>query len=282
MRVDEPEILASAYAAHQKDTVKERFGRIRKLLGEERFSRLQCSRVTLVGLGAVGGYVAEGLARAGVGHLRLVDYDIIQPTNINRQILALDSTLGEQKVVAASRRIIDINPHCFVETLPVFVAEETLEMVLNPAPDLLIDAIDSLNPKTQLLAGAYFRRIPTLSSMGAALRTDPGKVQMGDLFDSHNCPLARHLRKRLRRRGVGRGIRAVFSSEKVDFDYQQEDEEPTSSAPYADRGRKRNALGSLPTLTGIFGLILANEALLQLASESGPIFTGEAICPGSL
>jgi len=229
-----------------------------------------------VGLGAVGGYVVEGLARAGVGGLRLIDYDTIQPTNINRQILALESTLGQPKASAALARVQQINPDCLVEALPAFVGEETIGTLLEPAPDLLIDAIDSLNPKVQLLAGAYERRIPTLSSMGAALRTDPTKIRLADIFDTDNCPLARFVRKRLRRQGIGRGIRCVYSCERVDFDYSQPNEElKIGDTPYAERGRARNVLGSLPTVTGIFGLTLANEAIMQLSSTTGPVFKGE-------
>ena len=254
----------------------DRFARTRKLLGDERFARLQRARVTVVGIGAVGGHVVEVLARAGIGHLRLVDYDTVQPTNINRQIIALESTLGQPKVEAARRRIGDINPDCLVEALQLFAAEDTREAILSPAPDLLIDAIDSLNPKTQLLAEAYRRKIPTLSSMGAALRTDPSKVACGDLFDTSKCPLAKHLRKRLRRQGIGRGIQVVYSTESIDFDYQlPQDELQVGATPYADRGRKRNVLGSLPTLTGIFGLVLANQAILMLAATGGAVFQGE-------
>ena len=254
----------------------ERFSRTARLLGEERFMRLSASHVTVVGLGAVGGYVVEGLARAGVGHLRLVDYDTIKPTNLNRQILALESTLGQLKAEMAKKRVLEINPDCAVEALPLFAGEETIDQILTPAPDLLIDAIDSLNPKVQLLAGAYERRIPTLSSMGAALRTDPGRIRMADVFDTDNCPLARFVRKRLRRLQIGRGIRCVFSNEPVEFDYSRETSETkVGETPYAERGRERNVLGSLPTVTGIFGLMLANEAILQLSSETGPQFTGE-------
>lgn len=247
------------------------------MLGDQRFARLQKSRVTVVGLGAVGGYVVEGLARAGICHLQLVDYDTIQPTNLNRQILALESTLGQPKAEAAYNRVLQINPQCQVQALPIFADEETLGTILDPVPDLLIDAIDSLNPKIQLLAGAYERRIPTLSSMGAALRTDPTRIRIADIFDTDNCPLARFVRKRLRRRGIGRGISCVYSNEKVDFDYSQtNDEEKVGETPHADRGRQRNVLGSLPTVTGIFGLILANEAIMRLTSTTGAVFTGES------
>jgi len=244
----------------------EKFTRIIKLIGKEKFELLQQSSVTIVGLGAVGGHAMEALARAGIGHFRLIDFDNIQVTNINRQILALTTTLGKPKVEAARERILTINPNCTVEALEIFAAEETMEQILAPAPDLLIDAIDSLNPKIQVLAAAHSAAIPIISSMGAALRTDPTKIRYGDIFDTSNCPLARMVRKRLRRRDIGRGISCVYSTEKVDFEYQIA--EPEENAPlHADRGRTRNVLGSLPTLTGIFGLYIANQAILQLSSE---------------
>jgi tRNA A37 threonylcarbamoyladenosine dehydratase len=244
----------------------DRFIRTRRLLGEERFTLLQSRTVTIVGLGAVGGYAVEGLVRAGISQLRIVDYDTVQASNLNRQILALESTLGRPKAEVAKERILAINSGCRVEALQLFAGEETLKQILEPRPDLLIDAIDSLNPKTQLLHGAYTSKIPIISSMGAALRTDPALIRSGDLFSTSNCPLARHLRKRLRRRGVGEGISCVYSVEKIDFEYQlPEEEDEIDTSPYADRGRKRNVLGSLPTITGIFGLTIANQAIMQLS-----------------
>ena len=246
----------------------DRFIRTQRLLGEERFQCLQSKTITVVGLGAVGGYVVEGLVRAGVSHLRLVDYDTIQPSNLNRQLFALETTLGRPKADVARERVLAINSDCLVESLQLFAGDETLDQILDPEPDLLIDAIDSLNPKTQLLHGAYQRGIPTISSMGAALRTDPTLIRSGDIFSTSNCPLAKHLRKRLRRRGVGEGISCVYSIEKIDFDYLAPDEETNvGETPYADRGRQRNVLGSLPTITGIFGLTIANQAIMRLAPK---------------
>lgn len=246
----------------------EQFSRIKRLLGNQNFQRLQSCSVTVVGLGAVGGYAVEGLARAGVSHLRLVDFDIIQPSNINRQILALHTTIGQAKVVAAKDRVLAINPNCKVEPLDLFVGDDTIETILSPRPDLLIDAIDSLNPKTQLLTAAYHKQIPIISSMGAALRTDPTQIKTADLMTTKNCPLARRLRQRLKKLGVTRGITCVYSTEMVDFDYKQKDETvQEESGPHSDRGRMRNTLGSLPTLTGIFGLTVANQAIQQLLRE---------------
>ena len=245
----------------------ERFSRTRCFLGEEKFDALNRAMVTIVGLGAVGGYAAEGLARAGVGKLRLVDFDTIQKSNINRQILALENSLGRLKIEVAKERIELINPQCQVEALPLFAAVETLDEIFSPEPDVLIDAIDSLNPKIQLLVGAHRRNVMTFSSMGAALRTDPGKIQTADIMQSNHCPLAKHVRNRLRRQGVSGGIQCVYSTERVSFDYQRPEETDQPASIYEDRGRTRNVLGSLPTITGIFGLMLANAVILELSKK---------------
>jgi tRNA A37 threonylcarbamoyladenosine dehydratase len=208
-----------------------------------------------------------------VGHLRLVDFDTIQLSNINRQILALESTLGQAKVAVAKERIKLINPQCEVEALQIFAAEETLDSILTPQPDVLIDAIDSLNPKIQLLADAQQRGITTFSSMGAALRTDPSKIHIGDIMSSNRCPLAKTVRNRLRRLGIEGGIQCVYSTEPVNFNYQLPKEPAPAANPYEDRGRKRNVLGSLPTITAIFGMILANEVILHITRDN-PVSTG--------
>lgn len=251
------------------NTLMDRFARTKLFLGQERFQNLSESTVTIVGLGAVGGYAMEALARAGVGHLRLVDFDIIQLTNINRQILALEPDMGKPKVEVAAKRVKAINPHCQVESLQLFAADDTLDIILSPAPDILIDAIDSMNPKMQLLAGAHKRDIFTLSAMGASLRSDPEKIKVADLSETTNCPLAKRTRKMLRRHyNIETGITCVYSTEKVAFDYQLPAEnEQEIPAPYAERGRKRNVLGSLPTITGIFGLTLANLAIMQITGR---------------
>ncbi len=245
----------------------ERFSRTSRLLGTEKFATLQGAKVTIVGIGAVGGYATEGLARAGVGQLRLVDFDTIQPSNINRQILALESSIGQAKVDAARERVLLINPECHVEALEIFAGDDTLNNILSPMPDVLIDAIDSLNPKIQLLVAAHRRSIPTFSSMGAALRTDPLQVKTGDIMSSNHCPLAKHVRNRLRRQGIEGGIECVYSTEKIHFNYAGPEETSQIANPHENRGRKRNVLGSLPTLTGIFGLTLANAVILHLTKD---------------
>ncbi|CAG34866.1 conserved hypothetical protein [Desulfotalea psychrophila LSv54] len=242
----------------------DRFSRLKALIGEKRVERLAARSVTIVGIGAVGGHAMEGLARSGIGHLRLVDFDRIDPSNINRQLLALDSTVGRLKVELAQERIYQINPQCKVEILPLFANQESIDKILDPKPDLLIDAIDALNPKTCLLEAAFRHKIPTISSMGAALRTDPTKITYGDIFDTRGCPLAKQLRKRLRNRGIGEGIFCVYSHEAVNFNYGNEGaDEPNDKS----LGRSRNILGSTPTIPAIFGLTIANQAIFALAEK---------------
>lgn len=246
----------------------ERFTRTRTFLGEQRFTMLQKSHVTIVGLGAVGGYAMEALVRAGIGKMTLVDFDRIQISNINRQLLATELSIGQAKVNAAKARATSINSAININALNIFAAKESLDDIFMSKPDILIDAIDSMNPKVQLLTGAIERQITTFSSMGAALRSDPAKIKSGDLSETTCCPLAKRVRKMLRRHsGIESGITCVYSTEKVDFEYTQaapdENELPVE---FSDRGRQRNVLGSLPTITGIFGLTLANLAIMHLSN----------------
>lgn len=247
-----------------------RFSRIEKLIGPAGLKGLAESSVTVVGVGAVGSYVVEGLARAGVGHLRLVDFDRVSVGNINRQLIALDSTVDQFKVEVARQRVLDINPRCRVEALPLFVDQDTVGELLASSPDLLVDAIDSLGPKIELLARSWKAGLPMISCMGAALRLDPSQIRVADLMATRKCPLARRVRKKLRQLGVGEGIECVYSLEDVNFDYQAHDPDGDQPRDHGlARGRRRRLLGSLPTLTGIFGLVAANLAIARLAGGQG-------------
>lgn len=241
-----------------------RFIRTERLLGAEALGRLTRSNVAVVGLGAVGSYAAEGLVRSGVGALRLVDCDTVRSSNINRQLYALDSTVGQAKVHVARARVLDINPQCAVDARLVFVDWESAASILDPAPDLLIDAIDSVGPKTALLATAVARGVPTVSAMGAALRRDPAAIRVDDISRTSGCPLARLIRRRLRRYGVRSGIECVYSVEPLPprSDRAPPPEDP-DDAPL-ERGRPRSPLGSMSTLTGIFGLWAATLAVNRL------------------
>jgi tRNA A37 threonylcarbamoyladenosine dehydratase len=237
----------------------ERFSRVINLLGNDNFEKIRNAHVTVVGLGAVGSYATEALVRFGVSNLRLVDFDKVSKSNINRQLYALESTLGMQKADVAKMRILDINPSCNVEALHLFLDDKTVDFVLSNSPDVVIDAIDSLSPKVHLIKELYFRKIKAVSSMGAALRKDPSKIKCSDIFDTSGCRLAYKIRKRLRKFGVGRGIKCVYSDEEGLLEIRQTYKENGEEDSF--RGRSRFVLGSLPTITGIFGLNLAHEAI---------------------
>ncbi len=236
------------------------FLRTELLLGKDRMRLLKKGRVLVMGLGAVGSYAIEGLARAGIGALGLVDYDVIDETNINRQLYAMHSTLGRAKVEVARDRILDINPDCEIQTFQVFAHGDSLDTILAFKPQLVIDAIDSLNPKVNVLRALHERRTPVISSMGAALRTDLTRIHFGDLFSARGCPLARIVRRRLRGLGITQGIPCVYSSEPVSTKAWEMPEEPSG----IERGRTRNILGSMSTVTGIFGLTIAHQAVEML------------------
>ena len=248
----------------------QRFLRIGRLIGDEALHTLADSHVVVIGMGAVGSYALEVLARSGVGFLRVVDFDTVGITNINRQLLATESTLGKKKVLVAKQRIEDINPAAVVEPLDLFAHEETLDTILAGRVDVVIDAIDSLTPKLALLEGAYRRNLPIISSMGAALRTDPSLITTGDLMDTYGCPLAKQVRTKLRRRGIDRGILTVFSSEPVRYTYREPEDEPHAdfNEQILDRGRTRKVLGSLPSITGMFGLRVGHEAIQLLLKQN--------------
>lgn len=249
----------------------ERFLRTELLLGKEKMALLKSSTVVVAGLGAVGSYAAEGLVRSGVGSLRLIDIDTIKRSNINRQLYALESTLGKGKAAAAAERIKDINPMCRVEALQLFVHHDTMETVLKEPVSFVVDAIDSLNPKIELLYYTWSRGIPVVSSMGAALRTDISKIKTGDIFETHSCPLAKIVRKRLRNRGVGKGIECVYSTEKVSFSYDTPEAFSIDEGPEYKRGRERRTLGSLSTIPGIYGLMLASMVIDGITRKETPL-----------
>ena len=242
--------------------MKSRLQRTALLLGNPAMKKLEKAHVLVVGCGAVGSYAIEALARSGIGKITLVDFDVVGESNINRQLFALTSTIGLKKIDVARARIADIDPKIEVVTKDILLNEETMFEVFDERPDFVIDAIDSLNPKVSLIAYLKENDIHFISSMGAALRTDPSKVQIVALKKTINCPLAFFIRKRLRKRNIDMGFPVVYSSELSNLDCIQEGERSDQKS-----GRVRNQLGSLPTITGMFGLMCANYAILYLAGR---------------
>ena len=260
----------------------EQFHRAVLMLGESGVDALRSSCVMVVGLGAVGGYAVEGLARAGVGRFRLVDFDRVQESNLNRQLLATHRTIGLLKADLARERIAAINPDAVVETKTVLVNEKTMNDLFSgewsERPDFVVDAIDSLGPKVGLIAELVERRLPFISSMGAALRFNADLVRLGTLDQVVNCPLAKQVRKRLRRLGVDpKRARCVYSPEPIragikggrEVFQRVEASQPLDALAALDPpGRKRNTLGSLPTVVGMFGLRIAHEIILELSGAT--------------
>ena len=218
--------------------------------------QLNHSHVLVAGVGGVGGFVIEALARAGVGELTIIDHDKVSPSNKNRQIIALNSTLGENKAEVMARRIADINPDCKVNVLQTFLKPEDMEPLLKPGFDFVVDAIDSLNCKANLVITAVKLGIPVASSMGAGRRVDPSKIQLADISKTHGCALARNMRQRLKKQGIKKGVMTVFSTEIP--------KEPGPMEEIAGaRGRVVN--GTASYMPGIFGLMLAGHVITQLA-----------------
>ena len=237
-----------------------RFNRTGFLIGEEGIERLAQARVVVCGLGAVGSYAVEALARAGVGNIRIVDYDSVDETNINRQLFALESTIGVKKTSIAEKRIHDINPNCNVEVFDTFIDEESNPVIMDGRVDVMIDAIDSLSAKVHLIANAHRADIHVVSSMGAAGRLDANLITTGDLSETHTCPLARFVRRRLHRQNIFEGVRCIYSTEAPQKKKEENQKEH-------DGNRTAPVLGSISYLTGIFGLKASYEALVFLLKE---------------
>ena len=181
------------------------------LLGHEKLERLRRSRVLVVGLGGVGAYAAEMIARAGVGHMTVADADVVSESNINRQLIALHSTVGCPKTEVMAERLRDINPDIDLRTVARFIKDEETYTLLDSAHfDYAVDAIDTLSPKLAFIKGCIDRGIPVVSSMGAGAKTDPTQMEIADISKTHHCPLAHMLRKRLHKIGIRSGFRPYF------------------------------------------------------------------------
>ncbi len=207
----------------------------------------------------MGSYAAEALVRAGVGHLTIIDSDVVAPSNVNRQLPATTDTIGKKKVEVMGERLHSINPECSITRHDIFLDSDNIPTFLDAAAvNLVIDAIDSLNCKVNLILESQARGIPVASSMGAGGKLDPSLVQSGDLLDSSVCPLARAVRRRLHRRGGGRGVMAVWSTEPP---LPHKPPEPTT------QGRPRAVNGTISYMPAIFGLTLAGVVLRKILSR---------------
>lgn len=229
-----------------------------RLIGEEGAAALRQARVLIAGVGGVGGYVAEMLVRSGVGHITLVDSDVVAPSNLNRQLIALRSTLGQPKVEVFSRRAAEINPECRVEVRSQYVTPENVDELLNSDYDFVADCIDTVAPKVALLSRCKDRHIRVISSMGAGGRLDPSQVQYADLWETRQDGLARAVRDAFKRLGRKPAIPVVYSPEA-----------PRTHSLLHETGRdnKRTSYGTLATIPSLFGIYMASYIIRKLIEK---------------
>lgn len=228
------------------------------LLGETNLSRLQNAHVLVVGLGGVGAFATEMLVRAGIGNLTIADADTVSDSNINRQLVALHSTLGMNKTDVLAKRLADINPHISLNIVNDFIKDQATYSLLDSDNfDFVVDAIDTLSPKVHLIKGALDRNIPLVSSMGAGAKLDPTRVAIADISKTHHCPLAHMLRKRLHKLGIFSGFHAVFSDEPVRPDSFFIDEQTN----------KKSNTGTISYLPAAFGCACASVVVRKLIGE---------------
>ena len=230
--------------------------RTRLLMGDEKMRRLARAHVLVVGVGGVGAYAAEMLCRAGVGRLTLVDADTVQPTNLNRQLPALHSTLGQPKAEVLAARFRDINPQLLLDVRPVYLTEEDVPALLDDArPDFVVDAIDTLAPKCRLIAEAVRRKVPIVCSMGAGAKTDITQVRFADVWDTYHCGLSKAVRQRLRKMGVRQKVPVVFSTEQANAD---------AVCTVEGERNKKTTCGTVSYLPATFGCYLAEYVIKRL------------------
>ena len=236
--------------------IHEQFFRTQMLLGTDALERLQNARVAVFGIGGVGGYTVEALARSGIGQLDLIDSDTVSVSNINRQILATHSTVGLPKVEAAKRRILDINPNCVVRMYQVFYTPETADQFDFTQYDYIVDAIDTVTGKLQLVQRAVDAVTPIISCMGTGNKLDASAFEVADISKTSMCPLARVMRKELSKRGI-KHLKVVYSKEEA--------LSPTGWEEEAAALGKRQIPGSVAFVPGAAGLILAGEVIKDIA-----------------
>lgn len=246
------------------------FERSQLLLGREGISRLLTSTVAVFGIGGVGSFAVEALARVGVGRLVLVDHDVVDITNLNRQLHALHTTVGEKKVQLMAERVRLINPWVQVEAIDAMFTEDRMDM-LQPGWDYVIDAIDMVSAKLALIRGCVAKGIPIVSSMGAGNKLDPTRFVVEDISRTHTCPLAKVVRRELRRVGITSGVKVVFSTEPPLFpDYEAisfRDGE-TNTESDLDLTPRRKVPGSVPYVPSVAGMILASVVINQLSGAA--------------
>lgn len=247
--------------------MQNQFSRTELLIGQEGLEKLRKSKVCIFGLGGVGSYTAEALARVGVGSLKLIDFDEICLTNINRQLHALHSTLGQAKVDVMKQRLLDINPQLEIEGFKSFYTSDDADFFLSDHLDYVVDAIDTVKSKVSLAKECYERKIPFISCMGAGNRLDALSFRVADISRTTGCPLAKAVRKLLKQEGITQGFKVVYSPEPALKPLEQEVSCATHCVcPSGDAhcSKKRQIPGSVSFVPSVAGLILAGEVVKDL------------------
>lgn len=256
------------------------FARTKLLLGEDALERLSKARVIIFGVGGVGGYVAEALARSGVGHIELVDKDVVDETNINRQIIALQSTIGRYKTEVMKERILDINPDAEVVTHNIFYLPKTANEYEESEAydeidfskyDYVVDAVDTVTAKLFIIEEADRCKVPVISSMGAGNKLDPTSFKVADIYKTSVCPLAKVMRRELKKRGIKK-LKCVYSTEealqitddKTDKETVTDNNENDLQSEDKKSVRKKKAPGSVAFVPSVAGLIIAGEVVKDL------------------
>lgn len=235
------------------------FSRTKLLIGEEGLIKLQKAKVSVFGVGGVGSYTVEALARAGIGNLNLVDFDIVELSNINRQLCALNSTIGKSKVEILHKRILDINPQANVSIKQEFINNENADRLIETDLSYIVDAVDNVTAKIALIEKAVSLQIPIVSAMGAGNRLDPTKLSIVDISETVNCPLARVMRRELKKRGINSGVTVVYSSETAI--------KPRYTEPEGEAKRKKRPPGSISFVPAVAGLYLASRVVRDILDK---------------
>ncbi len=228
------------------------FSRTRLLLGDDGVEKLKNSSVAVFGVGGVGSFIAEALIRSGLGKITLIDNDFVSVTNINRQLIALHSTIGKKKTEVAKQRLLDINPSVVITTYDCFYTGDEVDLT---EFDYIADAIDSVGSKINLIENAYKYGIPIISSMGTGNKLDPTKITITDIYKTQMCPLAKVLRHELKKRSVKK-LKVVYSTEKP-CEHKAQSEE---------LNEKRKTIGSVSFVPSVAGLVIASEIIKDLTA----------------
>jgi len=228
------------------------------LIGEDKLRHLTKSHVMVVGLGGVGSYAAEFIARSGVGKMTIIDGDVVDPTNRNRQLPALATNHGQSKALIMAERLQAINPELKLTVIKEFINPEMVVQLLQTKPDYIIDAIDSITPKITFIKLAFESGLPLVSSMGAGAKLDPTKLQVVDISKTYNCPFAQQIRKMLKQHQIRTGVKVVFSPE-----------EPIKESLMLTDGKnyKKSAYGTISYMPAVFGAVVASVAIRDLMEK---------------